>query len=260
MSTYDATAPRVHPMGLGDILDTTFSLYRDNFVLFAGIAAVIVIAQAILRALVNAGTSGILNYLLGFAITFAFGALLTGALARAAAARYLGRPMTITEAFAGISGAVFTTLIVTSIIYGLVVGIGLVLLVIPGVYFFVRFIFVPQAVVLEGKSVGAAFGRSSQLVQGSWWRVFGIALVVYLIVAIIIGVVASIVVGGLVVGSVVGAAIAAVVVSAILGILIEPVQYIAMTLLYFDLRIRKECFDLQNLANTLDASPGAQFP
>src|SRR5581483_4007169 len=108
----------------------------------------------------------------------------------------------------------------------------------------------------KGKSVGEAFGRSSELVNGSWWRVFGIALVFILIVGIIVSVVVGILVGALVVGSVAGVVIATAVAPAIVGILVEPVQYIAMTLLYFDLRIRKEGFDLQTLADTLDTSSG----
>jgi CDP-diglyceride synthetase len=66
-------------------------------------------------------------------------------------------------------------------------GIALGLLVIvPGIYLFVRWYFVPQAVVLEGARNAAALRASSRLVAGAWWRTFGLVLVVNLIVFLVI--------------------------------------------------------------------------
>jgi hypothetical protein len=67
-----------------------------------------------------------------------------------------------------------------------VVGIvvGLVLLVVPGVYLLVRWYFVPQTVVIEGARGAGALSRSSQLTQGFWWRAFGLVLLANLAIAI----------------------------------------------------------------------------
>jgi hypothetical protein len=65
------------------------------------------------------------------------------------------------------------------------IALGL-LLIVPGIYLFVRWYFVPQAVVLEGARNAAALRASSRLVAGAWWRTFGLVLVVNLIVVLVI--------------------------------------------------------------------------
>ncbi len=52
------------------------------------------------------------------------------------------------------------------------------LLIVPGIYLFVRWYFVPQAVVLDGERNVAALSHSSRLTTGFWWRTFALVLVV----------------------------------------------------------------------------------
>ena len=136
------------------------------------------------------------------------------------------------------------------IIVGLLVMIpGLVIAIWLGVNWFCG----AQAVVIEGKGPIAGLGRSWNLVRGSWWCVFGIGLVVVLIAlaaAMVVGIPLGIVVGiasaagdGGVVGS-----LLATITGAVATVIIAPFAYIATTLLYFDLRVRKEGFDLDALA------------
>jgi hypothetical protein len=66
------------------------------------------------------------------------------------------------------------------------IAIGLFLLIVPGVYLFVRWYFVPQAVVLEGARNAAALRASSRLVAGAWWRTFGLVVLVNVLVALVI--------------------------------------------------------------------------
>jgi hypothetical protein len=65
------------------------------------------------------------------------------------------------------------------------IALGL-LLIVPGIYLFVRWYFVPQAVVLEGARNVAALRASSRLVAGAWWRTFGLVVLVNLIVFLVI--------------------------------------------------------------------------
>jgi hypothetical protein len=65
------------------------------------------------------------------------------------------------------------------------VALGL-LLIVPGIYLFVRWYFVPQAVVLEGARNAGALRASSRLVAGAWWRTFGLVLLVNLLVVLVI--------------------------------------------------------------------------
>jgi hypothetical protein len=65
------------------------------------------------------------------------------------------------------------------------VALGL-LLIVPGIYLFVRWYFVPQAVVLEGARGTAALRASTRLVTGAWWRTFGLVVLVNLLVLLVI--------------------------------------------------------------------------
>jgi hypothetical protein len=66
------------------------------------------------------------------------------------------------------------------------IALGLLLFVVPGVYLFVRWYFVPQAVVLENAKGAAALRASSRLVAGAWWRTFGLVLLVNVLIALAI--------------------------------------------------------------------------
>ena len=66
-------------------------------------------------------------------------------------------------------------------IYALGVAVGLVLLVVPGIYLAVRWYFAAQAAVVDGLAPAAALERSGKLVDGKWWRVFGVLLLFGLI-------------------------------------------------------------------------------
>jgi uncharacterized membrane protein len=64
---------------------------------------------------------------------------------------------------------------------GLIVGIGMLLFIIPGLIWFIQFYFAPYAVIDEGVGPIAALGRSSDLTRGSRWKLLGFALVVMLL-------------------------------------------------------------------------------
>jgi hypothetical protein len=73
------------------------------------------------------------------------------------------------EAFAPIFFAV--------VLAGIGIVLGLVLLIVPGLYLAVRWYFVPQTVVIEDARSVQALSRSAALVQGAWWRTFGLIAV-----------------------------------------------------------------------------------
>jgi hypothetical protein len=60
------------------------------------------------------------------------------------------------------------------------VAIGFVAFIVPGVYLFIRWYFVPQAVVVEGAQGPAALSRSTAVTRGFWWRTLGIVVIVVL--------------------------------------------------------------------------------
>ena len=78
----------------------------------------------------------------------------------------------------------FTPLFGAVLLAAIGIAAGFVALFVPGVYLFIRWYFVPQAVVIEGARGPAALSRSSQIVQGSWWRSFGLVVVANVAVVI----------------------------------------------------------------------------
>jgi hypothetical protein len=105
----------------------------------------------------------------------------------------------------------------------------------------------------EPVTPGQAVKRSAHLVQGFWWRTFGIMItigvlevILVLILSISAGV-AVVIIPGL---DVVIRVLAASVLATILGSLVTPLVPIGYTLLYMDLRVRIEGMDLDSLAKS----------
>ena len=241
----------LRPMGLLEIIDQTFRLYRSNFLLFFGIAVVVYLPVAVLQSVPVVNVVGMV---LGPFVTL----LASGALAKAVSDRYLGTDTTVSTCYRYIAvrfGAFLLTLIVT---YFFVLT-GLVLLLVGAIVFAFWCAFVTQVFVIEGKRSADAIRRSKFLIgQGVWAQVFVLGLVIgiiaYLIVGVLLGMamlpsllsgkanVTMLVIGG--------------VFSGLAQALIAPVGIVATVLLYYDSRIRKEGFDLQILAQEM----GAQLP
>jgi len=77
----------------------------------------------------------------------------------------------------------FTPLLAAVLLSSAGVALGLVL-ILPGIYLAVRWVFVPQTVMLDGARGTEALRRSWRLVEGSWWRSFGVVLLANVAVAV----------------------------------------------------------------------------
>jgi hypothetical protein len=179
---------------------------------------------------------------------------------------YAGKRATVGEALS-FAMTRFLALLGTSILAGLIILIGFICCFVPGVYFYVTYIFVGQVVVLEGLSGGGALERSATLVTGYRWRVFGVVL----LILVGAGVVQFGVEKGLeavlpsveIIPTADGPRVefdktnAAVntIVTQLVQILFTTFLAVCTTLLYLDLRIRKEGFDLELAAGGGDAPP-----
>ena len=119
----------------------------------------------------------------------------------------------------------------------ILIGIPMVL------YFLVLLAFYPQAIVVEKMGVAASFRRSAALVKGDWWRLFGIGFC-YVIVFAVPLVLALMISGG-------ANPMLGVMVSALIATVAMPWMFIGATLVYFDLRLRKEGFTLETLAREI---------
>jgi len=75
-------------------------------------------------------------------------------------------------------------LISAGLLAGLGILVGLVLLVVPGLFLLTIWSMIVPAIVIEGRSAGESFSRSREIVRGNGWSVFGLIVVTFLLVAI----------------------------------------------------------------------------
>jgi hypothetical protein len=263
-------ATPLRPLSTGELLDKTFSLYRQNFMLFFGIAS---LPQMVLFAFIiafgvvsggalaaGAGRVGA-NPLIGagalVVLAFAVCSLIAGAITQAAttfgvAALYLDQPITMASAFSLAKGRMAAVIGVT-ICFAIALGIGFMLLLIPGFLVLAWYSLAVPASVVENLGVGGAFSRSSKLSKGNGGRILGVYIL--LVILIIVASLAVQYVIALALVSLKSVPILGVVLSGmssfVVGALVGPVITIALTLLYFDQRVRKEAFDLEHMMRSL---------
>ena len=123
--------------------------------------------------------------------------------------------------------------------------------VVAALYFYARTLLAPPAIVLEGLSGWRGIRRSWLLSQGHGWRLVGIRILIALITGIITFFLTTILtVAGLGLDPN-GQFILTQVAAGLSAVMLNPIAYIAVTLLYYDTRIRKEAFDIEMLAQSL---------
>jgi hypothetical protein len=128
--------------------------------------------------------------------------------------------------------------------------------IVPGVYLYVAWGVATPVLLLEGVRGRGALKRSRALVKGRWWPTCAVLILVGLITGIVSGVFAALLVG--VVGTVdneVATAVANAVAQTVSSALTTPISAAVLTVLYFDLRVRKEGFDLELLARRIGVDP-----
>ena len=274
----DPVPLRLRPLEIGDLLDETFRMYRRHFLLFAGISALLSIPQAALSgygyfALLGpllrtppGGTpdlTGVATALVTLGIgLFLFLLLLpfsVGAVTYAACESALGRQVTAGGIFRAIGRRYFELLgfwfLIAVMLY---VGFCLIPL---WIWIWVRWIAVMPVMFVENAPLAAAMGRSWQLVEGRWWRTFLILFLMVILFTIIQTALTAFIALGqffmtLVFSSFVVLSIAQAT-GTIVEALVNPVLQIAIVLIYFDLRVRREALDLFQLAQRVAAPPAS---
>jgi hypothetical protein len=152
-----------------------------------------------------------------------------------------------------------------AIVGGILVALATVALIVPGVWLFVSYSVAVPALLLERVGPINALRRSFRLVRGRWWSTAGTLLVGYLLIGILGALVTGVimVVPSLVAeGNTLVGALGAVVGGTVGSVLTTPYSAAVVTLLYFDLRVRKEGLDLQLIAEGADVQrdPDAPLP
>jgi len=162
---------RDYRLDVGDCFSRSWHLVRDNFLLLAG-------ATALTLAI-----GGVLWFVPALGIpTAAFLALVfQGGLQWLFLKRVRGEPANIGDVFAGFSLA-FVPLLLAGIVVHVLVGIGLLLCIVPGVYLFVAWrLFVPLLILDKKLEFWPAMELSRKVVTKHWWLYFGLILLAILV-------------------------------------------------------------------------------
>ena len=173
----------------GAIVREAWELYKAHWRTFAPLALIVYIVLGLIT-LVLGFILGWLGLLISGLASIVGTFWLQGALVEAVRDVRDGKQdLTIGELFARVQPRL-PALIVAGILAGLGIALGLVLLIVPGLFLLTIWSLIVPTIVLEGKSAGESFGRSRELVKGNGWSVFGV--IVITIGAVIV---ASIIVG-----------------------------------------------------------------
>lgn len=263
----------IKELTLGEVLDQAVALVKARLSTFLTIACFLYLpvllvlnvgivlmtptfsnppTQAEIQAYLNEGAPmvGGFSILMALLIGLVVSPITNAAIIWTVANEYLGVRVEAKEGFQ-VGMKRLMALIGTNILAGLVIMIGFVLLIIPGIYFMLKYFLTTQAVVFEGRSGQDAMQRSGELMKGNMGNAFVLALVIGIIHFI----------AGMVAGF-----IPVPMISAVVGSVIDTVLFVfgtaAFVVFYFSCRCKAENFDLKLLAQNVgqSASPAPAEP
>jgi hypothetical protein len=267
------SAPGETPLGVGGILDRAFKLYREQATNLWTIAALIVVPAQVLvwvivRASLGSGSfasdgtvyttsSTAVPELAIIVFGFLAAILSMGALSKCLLDAYTGQRTDWRHSL-GYASERLGSLAWLAILTGVLLVVGYVLLIIPGIYLTVSWIVAVPVLMFEGIGGWGALKRSHDLVKGRWWATFG-ALLVGILLVIAVSVVVGLVLGAIASSNSINVVLTLSGVSRILSAIITyPVLAALSTVIYVDLRARKEGVQLHDVVH--GGSPVASQP
>lgn len=272
-------AGQLRPLGVGEILDASIRIYRSRFLtLLKAVAVVVVPVQVvnlvILLSLPSSTTTtrtfsgGSYTTTTGpspgpaFAaiVLIAIVALVSAALAQAAALKV------ITDAYLGTETGwreslrfglrKLRSVVWVSILHTLGLVVGFVACIVPGIWLYAAWSVAIPALLVEDAKGPRALGRSFNLVRGRWWPTTGVLILAFLLTSIVTFAFSILLVPLFLTGaSTTTTQTANAVAGGIASVLTTPFAAAVAAVLYFDLRVRKEGFDLALLAQRIGVEP-----
>lgn len=278
------TGVALRPLSVGEIIDASFQVYRRYFGALAMVVLVCNSIPLLLQIFVEASGGPRDHPFLAISYSLMFlvlGSVATAATVFIVSESYLGRAITARDAL-NLAAPFVGRVITTSILVGLMVGCGIVILVVVpalvarplaivgflallvfGVVGVCGLVVTTPALVLENlPTAAAALRRSWTLTQGYRLKILGLLFLLGVIMmlpwmavtglAAILGALAAVGGGGARVAVLVG--VVGIVIGGLVLFLLQPLLHGVLTISYYDLRVRKEGFDLEVLASSLHAA------
>jgi hypothetical protein len=173
---------------LTGVLTEAWDLYRRFAGHFLVISFVIYVITAVLVALLS--LAGVGGAIIGFIISFAATYVVQASLIKAVQDVRDGHVDLDLSQTVRAAGPYILPVIGASILAGIGIAIGFVLLIVPGLILLTYWCLIVPFIVLAGAGVFESFGNSMRTVRGYAWRVFGTYVLVFLILiafAIVLG-------------------------------------------------------------------------
>jgi hypothetical protein len=273
----ETTPPDLRPLGVGEVLDVALKLFfRNARTLLLAAAVVVVPVQLLLVPVftsaapdpgdvpvgempdVGALAATAVASILGGIVSLAAGSVATAACFKAVSDAYLGRRADWRESLR-FGAQRFAPVLVVSVLGTVLAFLALFAFIVPGVYLFVAWAVAVPVVLVERVNGFHALSRSWQLVKGRWWATFGALLLAYLLTLVVAVFIGGTLAGLIVAGAADDGGLASVIINqlftALATVLTTPFFAAVVAVLYFDLRVRKEGFDLSLLAERVGVAP-----
>ncbi len=232
-------------LDVGGTLSQVFNTYGAQ----AGVLLPLAFGIFLIVAIVNGLLNGSLILLpISFAVSVLAGTLYQGMVVELVSDVQDGRrDMTVGDLASSV-GPVLLPLIGAGILAGIAIGIGFLLLIVPGLILVTIWAVIAPVIVVEHSGVIDAFGRSRELVRGNGWQVFGVLVLIYIIVFVVGAILGAIAIG---ISDSVGMRI---LFNVVASTLTAPIGALAASIIYFRLMA------LRNEAPPAPPAPGAVPP
>lgn len=248
-------ATALRPRSATEIIDAAFQLLRQHYTQLAAIAMVALLPYIAVVAVSGAVsvTSGSGSAFLVLILQWICGAIAEGAVVIGAASAYL-------DGQTDIQRSLLTAVrrgpavIVAGVLRGFAAGLAAIAFLFPGIYVLVRTFAIIPVLLLEDRGADESLSRAWKLAKGEGWKIFGtmllawlIFMTLYMLLVFAIGVILGLF-------GTTNERMTSLLVAILLPF-VFPITAVVSTLLYYDIRIRREGFDLELMA--LDAEPVA---
>jgi len=256
--TYELPAA---PLSIGGVIDSAIRLYRDSLRrtwVLALLYSLIMGIFGVFLALATASVSGSKDPrqvfavmvspipMAGFVVAMLSSFVFYGALMKTVSAWAKGNEsLSVGSALAAglrrLPGAVLGGLL-----YGLAVGIGLILLVVPGVYFFGKLQLWLPAMFVDDAGAVEGLGISWRLTRGRWWRgtvILTVALVIVYVFALALGLLSGLITA-LTHLTLTDSTIVSQLLGVVSNVIVLPMFVAILVVMYHDFKLRSEGGDL----------------
>lgn len=167
----------------GTLLGTTFKVYGRHWLLFTLVTALVIVPYTVgvdglwLGYLQEGGDAEppVGDIIAGSILSLPVTAMITAMHVVIVMALGRGETPTVGQAMTG-AGRRLGVVLAAILMATLATGAGLILLIVPGIWLFVRFYFGAQAAVVDDVGPVQALTNSADTVKGQWWEAFGLLL------------------------------------------------------------------------------------